>query len=64
MHGSVEVDVEGLVCEATWRAGDYDRLTVESAFGSTYAYGDGRDPAALARSLLAELVRRAQKRSA
>lgn len=59
-----ETTVDGHVHRGTWRAGDYDRLTIESVYGSTYAYLDGRDPEALARCLLAELVRRAERRTA
>jgi hypothetical protein len=58
-----ELNIEGQVHQATWEAGDYDRLTVTSAFGSTYAYRDGRDPQALARSLLRQLVLRAERRA-
>lgn len=56
-----EVEIEGRVVQAWWRAGDYDRLTVESPYGATYAYQDGRDPEALARSLLLELARRSTR---
>jgi len=55
-----ELQIDGRVYAGTWRAGDYDRLTVEGPHGSTYAYLDGRDPLALARSLLAELIRRSE----
>ncbi|WP_343698907.1 hypothetical protein [Caulobacter sp.] len=56
-----EVEIDGQVHRATWQAGAYDRLTVDSAFGSTYAYRDGRPPQALAESLLRQLVRRAER---
>lgn len=58
-----EMDIEGRTHQATWEAGDYDRLTVRSAFGSTYAYRDGRDPEILARSLLRQLVFRAERQA-
>lgn len=59
----LELDIDGHVHQATWDAGDYDRLTVRSAFGSTYAYRDGRDPESLAKSLLRQLVSRAERQT-
>lgn len=56
-----EIELDSRAYQGFWRAGDYDRLTVESDHGTTYAYLDGRDPEALARSLLAQLVRRAER---
>lgn len=60
MH-AFEIELDGRLYAGLWRAGDYDRLTVESDFGSTYAYLDGRDPSALAHSLLVQLVRRSER---
>jgi hypothetical protein len=60
MH-AFEVEIDGLSHQAFWRSGDYDRLTVESDYGTTYAYLDGRDPQALAQALLAQLVRRSAR---
>lgn len=60
MH-AFELEIDGCVYQGVWGAGDYDRLTIESHFGTTYAYLDGREPDALARSLLSELVRRSTR---
>lgn len=60
---SFELNIDGRVHEATWEAGDFDRLTVRCALGATYAYRDGRDPEALAQSLLRELVLRAERQA-
>lgn len=62
MH-AFEIELDGRPYTGFWRAGAYDRLTVESDFGSTYAYLDGRDPRALAASLLVQLVRRSERRA-
>lgn len=61
MH-AFKIEIDGHAYAGFWRAGEYDRLTVESDFGATYAYLDGRDPQTLAGSLLAQLVRRSEKR--
>lgn len=58
---SFEIEIDGRAYQGAWRTGDYDRLTVESWYGSTYAYLDGREPDALARSLLSQLVRRSER---
>ena len=58
-----EMSIDGRLHEATWETGDHDRLTVTSAVGTTYAYRDGRDPQALAKSLLQQLVFRAQRQA-
>lgn len=58
-----EIELDGQPYAGSWRAGEYDRLTVESEFGSTYAYLDGRDPGSLAGALLVQLVRRCEQRA-
>ncbi|MBO9545808.1 hypothetical protein [Caulobacter sp.] len=62
MH-AFEIDLDGCRYTGLWEAGAYDRLSVRSDFGTTYAYLDGRDPETLAHSLLAQLVRRDQRRA-
>lgn len=64
MRTTFEVEIDGRIHQGSWQAGDYDRLTVESDFGVTYAYLDGREPEALARSLLVQLVGRGAQRAA
>ncbi|MGR4863217.1 hypothetical protein [Caulobacter sp. LARHSG274] len=61
---SFEHEIDGHKYRATWKLSDYDRLIVDSPYGSTYAYVDGREPAELARSLLVQLVRQANWRRA
>jgi hypothetical protein len=63
MHG-FEHEIDGYKYKASWKLSDYDRLIVDSSYGSTYAYVDGREPAALARALLAQMVRCANWRHA
>jgi hypothetical protein len=58
-----EIHLDGRVYQGGWRAGAYDRLTVESDHGATYAYLDGRDPEYLARALLTQLVRCSERRA-
>lgn len=58
MRTTFEVAIDGRRHQGTWSTGDYDRLTVESDHGSTYAYLDGRVPETLARALLVQLVAR------
>ncbi len=60
MH-AFEIEIDGRAYQGFWRACDYDRLTVESDYGSTYAYLDGRDPEALACSLLTQLIARSEQ---
>lgn len=64
MRTTFEVEIDGTTYAGTWSAGDYDRLTVASDFGATYAYLDGRVPDALARSLLVQLVKRSEAQAA
>lgn len=59
-----EAEIDGRAYAGVWRRENYDRLAVESDHGSTYVYLDGRDPVTLARSVLAQLVRRAEPRHA
>ncbi|WP_454718868.1 hypothetical protein [Caulobacter segnis] len=62
MH-AFEIEIDGKTYGGFWQAGDYDRLTVQSDHGSTYAYLDDRDPQALAASLLGQIVRRSERQT-
>lgn len=64
MCTTFEIEIDGRIYEGAWSAGAYDRLTVVSDYGSTYAYRDGRTPEPLAQSLLAELIRRSARQAA
>ena len=58
-----ELALDGHTYEGLWQRGEYDRLNVQSAFGSTYAYLDGRDPTVLAQSLLRQLIARFERQA-